>query len=292
MSVTKYIQSFRLRTLPLSMSGIILGTGLAFHHSNLSFSDYRTLSVFVFAILTTLSLQILSNLCNELGDAQKGTDTDQNARIQYGLQAGLITEKQMKNMIYCFILLSVVFGTTLVWLSFGTLFCTKSLVFLGLGALAIIGAITYTLGKHNYGYKGLGDIGVFLFFGLLSTMGSFYLQTQTITKECAVAAVAIAMPIVGVLNLNNIRDMDNDKVHNKKTFASRLGKTGGKIYHTILLTICFSLFAYIGKYLTLIALPIICWHLWYIYTHENEKLDLQMPVLMFTTIGIAILACF
>ena len=292
MSVGKYIKSFRLRTLPLSMSGIILGTGLAYHYSNLSFTDIRTVLIFVFAIFTTVSLQILSNLCNELGDAQKGTDTDQTARVAYGLQAGLITERRMKYMILTFICLSVLFGTTLVWISFGTLLCTQSFVFLLLGALAIIGAITYTLGKHNYGYKGLGDIGVFLFFGLLSTMGSFYLQTNTITAECVVAAVAIAMPIVGVLNLNNIRDMSNDKAHGKKTFASILGPTGGKIYHTLLLVGCFILFAYIHKYLTLIALPVILWHLWYIFTHKSEQLDLQMPVLMFTTICIAILACF
>ena len=99
MSVGKYIKSFRLRTLPLSMSGIILGTGLAYHYSNWSFTDLRTVLIFVFAIFTTLSLQILSNLCNELGDAQKGTDTDQTARVAYGLQAGLITERQMKYMI-------------------------------------------------------------------------------------------------------------------------------------------------------------------------------------------------
>ena len=288
MTLATCIQSFRLRTLPLSMSGIVLGSGLAYPMAESRFSFWI---LFVFAILTTLSLQILSNLCNELGDARHGTDTDQQARMAYGLQSGAITEKQMQTLIYVFVFLCITFGTALVLMSFGTLLCTQSLVFLALGLLAIIGAITYTLGKHSYGYMGLGDLGVFLFFGLLSTMGSYYLQAKELSTEAVLAAIAIGLPIVGVLNLNNIRDMDNDRLHGKRTFAGLLGKTGGKIYHTILLATCFIIFACIHKYYTLIVLPVIIWHLWYIYTHKDSELDLQMPVLMFTTIGIAILGC-
>ncbi|MBQ7530160.1 MAG: 1,4-dihydroxy-2-naphthoate octaprenyltransferase [Paludibacteraceae bacterium] len=282
MRIKKYIPSLRLRTLPLSMSGIILGTGLA----------RPGIDWFVFgcAILTTLSLQILSNLSNELGDAQRGTDAEQQGRAAYGLQTGDLTLPEMKTMIILFIVLSIVFGSALVLTAFGTFLCVKSAVFLGLGALAIIGAMTYTLGKHNYGYNGWGDLGVFLFFGLLSTMGSFYLQTQTMTAEVVLAAVAIAMPIVGVLNLNNVRDMDNDVLHGKRTFASRLGKTGGKMYHVCLLAICFALFVWLQKYWVLCALPVLVWHVWYIFRHEGHELDLQMPVLMFTTIAIACLA--
>lgn len=280
--MNKYIPSLRLRTLPLSMSGIILGTGLA--------RPGIDWFVFVWAILTTLSLQILSNLSNELGDAQRGTDDEQQGRAAYGLQTGALTADEMKRMIVLFIVLSIVFGLALVLTAFDTFLCVKSAVFIGLGALAITGAMTYTLGKHNYGYKGWGDLGVFLFFGLLSTMGSYYLQTQTMTWDVVLAAVAIAMPIVGVLNLNNVRDMDNDLLHGKRTFASRLGKTGGKIYHVCLLTVCFALFVWLGKYWVLLALPVIVWHVWYIFRHEGHELDLQMPVLMFTTIAIAALA--
>ena len=193
-------------------------------------------------------------------------------------------------MILVFIFLSAVFGLALVLTAFGTFLCIQSAVFLGLGALAIIGAMTYTLGKHNYGYKGLGDLGVFLFFGLLSTMGGFYLQAQTMTTEVVQAAVAIAMPIVGVLNLNNIRDLDNDLQHGKRTLASRLGKTGAKFYHALLLTVCFVLFVCLGHYWVMLALPVVVWHVWYIFRHEGHQLDLQMPVLMFTTIIIACLA--
>ena len=280
--MNKYIPSLRLRTLPLSMSGIILGTGLA--RPNIDWF------VFGWALLTTLSLQILSNLSNELGDAQRGTDAEQQGRAAYGLQTGALTENEMKRMIVLFIFLNIVFGLALVLTAFDTFFCWKSAVFLGLGALAIVAAMTYTLGKHNYGYKGFGDLGVFLFFGLLSTMGGYYLQTQTMTTEVVLAAVAIGLPIVGVLNLNNIRDMDNDLQHGKRTFASLLGKTGGKIYHICLLTVCFALFVWLQKYWVLCALPVIVWHVIYIFRHEGHELDLQMPVLMFTTIAIAALA--
>ena len=279
-----YIQSLRLRTLPLSVSGILLGSGLAYH------TGYcMQWSVFCLAILTTLSLQILSNLCNELGDAQKGTDAEQKGREAYGLQAGTITEKQMKGMIWLFLGLCVLFGTALIYCAFGTLFSIQGLGFLFLGLLAILGAIKYTLGKHSYGYVGLGDLGVFLFFGLLSTMGAFYLQTQTMTWEAAWCGAAIGFPCVGVLNLNNIRDMANDRVHGKHTFASLLGPIGGRVYHTALLVGCLTIFALYGHWWTLCVLPIWVWHLWYVWTH-SEKLDLQMPVLMFFTLIVSILA--
>lgn len=275
-----YIQSLRIRTLPLSISGIILGTGLA---------DWRLWDVFAFAICTTLSLQILSNLANELGDAMKGTDAEQQEREAYGLQSGKISKQQIIVMIWLFASLSVIFGLTLIYCAFGTLLSIPSFTFIGLGLLAIIGAVTYTLGKHSYGYIGLGDIGVFLFFGLLSTLGSFYLQTQTLTTDAIWSGIAIGLPCVGVLNLNNIRDMSHDIEHGKHTFASFLGPTGARIYHSLLLIGCLTIFAIYGWYWTLCIVPIWLWHLWYVWTHR-EKLDKQMPVLMFTTLITTILA--
>lgn len=281
--MSPYIQSLRLRTLPLSMSGILLGSGLAY------FSTFNfQLSTFLLALLTTLSLQILSNLSNELGDAMKGTDAEQKGREAYGLQAGTITVKQMKGMIGLFIALCVLFGIALVWSAFGTLLCVQSLVFLGLGLLAIIGAMTYTLGKHSYGYMGLGDLGVFLFFGLLSTLGAYYLQTQSLTWEVFWCGTAIGLPCVGVLNLNNIRDMGNDRLHGKHTFASLIGPTGGRIYHTVLLVGCLAIFGLYGHWWGGIVIPVWAWHLWYVWTHEGSDLDRQMPVLMLST---GLLAC-
>lgn len=282
--MSPYIQSLRLRTLPLSMSGIVLGTGLA---------GWSNWSVFVLAILTTLSLQILSNLSNELGDALKGTDTDQHGREAYGLQAGTITQNEIKTMIWIFAGLCVVFGTALIFAAFGipTINDPSSiiniLIFFALGLLAMIGAVTYTLGKHSYGYMGLGDLGVFLFFGLLSTLGGYYLQTQTLTAEVIGCGIAIGLPCVGVLNLNNIRDMSNDRAHGKRTFASMLGVRGGKIYHTCLLTICLTIFVMFGHWWVLCVAPIWAWHLYFIWTHESSELDKQMPVLMLSTLVVA-----
>lgn len=285
-----YIQSLRLRTLPLSVSGIILGTGMAWREMDCQPSAV-SIQIFVLAILTTLSLQILSNLSNELGDAQKGTDQEQHGREAYGLQAGKITERQMKGMIWLFLGLCVVFGILLIYSAFGTLFCTQSLGFLLLGAFAIVGAIKYTLGKHSYGYIGLGDLGVFLFFGLLSTVGGYYLQVQNLTAEIFWYGAAIGLPCVGVLNLNNIRDMQNDRAHGKRTFASLLGERGGRVYQTLLLVGCLAIFCVYGHWWVLCIIPIWGWHLWYVWSH-TEKLDKQMPVLMFSTLIVAILALF
>jgi 1,4-dihydroxy-2-naphthoate octaprenyltransferase len=272
--------------LPLSVSGIILGTGLAWSHFHIfSFSH---LIIFLLAICTTLSLQILSNLCNELGDAQKGTDADQQGRAAYGLQSGTITEVQMKRMIGLFIGLSVVFGLALLFVAF-PLFSTSFWVFVSLGALAIIGAITYTLGRHSYGYMGLGDLGVFLFFGLLSTLGAYYLQTQTLTWEVIACGAAIGLPCVGVLNLNNIRDMAHDIEHGKRTFASLLGPIGARVYHTCLIGASLLIFALYGHLWTLCIVPVWGWHLWFVWTHD-QQLDKQMPVLMLTTLLVALLA--
>ena len=287
--MSPYLQSLRLRTLPLSMSGIVLGTGLAWKTTPHLFSEGKGILVFVLAILTTLSLQILSNLSNELGDAQKGTDTDQHGRAAYGLQAGTITEKQIKGMIWLFLGLSVVFGISLIYSAFGTLLCIQSLGFIGLGLLAILGAVCYTLGKHSYGYMGLGDLGVLLFFGLLSTLGSYYLQTQELNTEVIWSGIAIGLPCVGVLNLNNIRDMNNDRAHGKHTLASLLGPRGAKIYHTCLLVGCIAIFTALGHLWPLRFSPVWVWHLWYIWSHEGSSLDKHMPVLMLSTLVVACL---
>ena len=260
------------------------------------------LLVFILAILTTLSLQILSNLCNELGDTLKGTDADQHGRKAYGLQSGALTIRQMKTMIWTFVALSVLFGTALILVAFlpsilnsqfsilNSQFSTLVVFFL-LGALAIFGAVTYTLGKYSYGYYGLGDLSVFIFFGLLSTVGAFFLQTQDLTFEVFALGSAIGLPCVGVLNLNNLRDMDNDLAHGKHTFASILGPRGARVYQTALLTLCLVLFCLFGHFWTLCILPVWIWHLWYVWTH-TERLDIQMPVLMFSTLIVAICGIF
>lgn len=267
------------------MSGIILGSGLAYTHPS---AHPFSIVTFLLAIGTTLCLQILSNLSNELGDAQKGTDSNQQEREAYGLQAGTISVRQMNGMILLFLGLSIIFGSLLIFSAFGSFFKIQSIVFICLGILAIIGAVTYTLGKHNYGYIGLGDLGVFLFFGLLSTMGAYYLQAQAMSMEVFWCGAAIGLPCVGVLNLNNIRDMSNDRVHGKRTVAGMLGPVGARVYHYLLLFLCLLIFVLTGHYWVCLIVPVWAWHAWYIGTH-TEHLDKQMPVLMFSTMVVAIL---
>jgi len=278
----KYIQSFRLRTLPLSISGIILGTAIAYPKIDVW--------VFILAILTTLSLQILSNLANELGDARHGTDEQQEGRVAYGLQAGAISEQQMVRCIVVFSFLSAIFGVLLIYSSFGTLFALYPLIFLLLGLLAIIAALKYTLGKKPYGYQGFGDLSVFIFFGLVSTLGAFFLQTQTLTWQATWLAVAIGLPIVAVLNLNNIRDMENDVKYGKRTLASRLGSRNAKVYHTIILLIPFLIFVLLQSYLPIILLPVFMIHIWIVWHTSGKRLDKQMPLLSLSTLGLALMA--
>lgn len=278
----KYIQSFRLRTLPLSISGIILGTAIAYPKIDVW--------VFILAILTTLSLQILSNLANELGDARHGTDEQQEGRVAYGLQAGAFSEHQMVRCIVVFSFLSAIFGVLLIYSSFGTLFALYPLIFLLLGLLAIIAALKYTLGKKPYGYQGFGDLSVFIFFGLVSTLGAFFLQTQTLTWQATWLAVAIGLPIVAVLNLNNIRDMENDIKYGKRTLASRLGSRNAKVYHTIILLIPFLIFVLLQSYIPIILLPVFIIHIWIVWHISGKRLDKQMPLLSLSTLGLALMA--
>lgn len=268
------------------MSGIVLGTGLAAKDSLTGMTPAGWI-IFAMAILTTLSLQILSNLSNELGDAQKGTDADQHGRAVYGLQAGTITERQIKNMIWFFVGLCIIFGSALIYSAFGSLTSIQSIVFFGLGLLAMIGAVTYTLGKHSYGYMGLGDLGVFIFFGLVSTLGGYYLQLQSLSNEVIWCGIAIGLPCVGVLNLNNVRDINNDRAHAKRTLASIVGVTGAKIYHTCLLILCLTVFVFLEHLWVLGVAPLWAWHLWFIWSHESSALDKQMPVLMLSTLVVA-----
>lgn len=280
MRISKYIKSFRLRTLPLSISGIILGSCLAA-------PQWRT-DVFILAIATTLVLQILTNLCNELGDAQRGTDTEQDGRVAYGLQAGEITIKEMKNCIWVFIFLATILGSALIYVTFGNFFCLTSLIFIALGAIAIAAAITYTLGKRPYGYHAMGDLSVFIFFGLVSTIGAYYLQAQSISTQVILAACALGLPIVGVLNINNMRDMTNDLTHNKITFASKIGLRNAKIYQTLLIIGSLVLFAISGLTIAIAFFPLWTVHIYCVWKHNGKELDKQMPLLSFSTLALSI----
>ena len=226
-----WIKAFRLRTLPLALSCIFMGNFIAVLHSY--HGEIRT-SVAVLAILTTIFLQILSNLANDLGDSQHGADSDQRTGPSRTVQSGEISSAQMKRAVYVFLILSLISGCYLLYMAFGT-DLGHYLSFLGLGLLSIAGAVYYTMGKNPYGYMGLGDISVYLFFGLLGVGGTYFLHLKTLSVDVLLLAHSCGMFSVGVLNLNNVRDIDSDEKAGKHSIPVRIGKRKAILYHWFLL---------------------------------------------------------
>lgn len=286
------IRSMRLRTLPLSLAGVMLGILLA--ASDFNVSPWTAILI----ILTTILLQILSNLSNDLGDVLKGTDTEDRQGPSYGLEEGGLTIEDMKRMIMIVCLLCAVSGIIMIWVSFGTLFCTSSLCLLVLGAAAIAGAMRYTLGKNPYGYRGLGDLFVFIFFGLVSVLGGYFVAAHTIPDwKLVLPASAIGCFSVGVLNVNNIRDMKTDSV-NRVTVAIKLGLAGARTYQTMLIClgwILMLLFAAIYKpnpwhFMFIITLPLYIKHLHGVRTLTERALDPMLPLLVISTFLLSLIA--
>ncbi len=227
MPVNIYIQAARLRTLPLAIAGTITGNLLAYSESG-SLNGL----VFLFSVLTAVFLQILSNYANDYGDFKNGADTSE--RTDRVMASGLMTEKKMKGAITLLIISTLFSGIALLWLGVQT-FNTSFFVLLGLGILGIMAAYFYTAGKRPYGYIGLGDLSVFLFFGLLAVVGTFYLQTQSVESHIWWVGAAIGLLSVGVLNVNNIRDIESDKSKNKITIPVIIGYSSALKYHLVLL---------------------------------------------------------
>jgi len=234
-----WISACRLRTLPLSISGAIVGSGIAYSRG--FFDGY----VFAFTILTTLSFQILSNLANDYGDGVKGTDNENRIGPERALQSGNISPKQMRNAIIFNVMISLFLAGGLIYIAFGSEQFVTSLVFMLLGLLAIIAAIKYTVGTSAYGYKALGDVMGFLFFGWLSVLGTYFLYSKQIDFLILLPASSIGLLSAGVLNLNNMRDIESDKLSNKHTLAGYFGSKNAKTYHLVVIIVALAL---IGVY--------------------------------------------
>lgn len=228
-SVSAWLVTFRLRTLPLSLSTIILGSFLAAHHHHFSWA------ILVLAALTTLFLQILSNLANDYGDAVSGVDNHGRIGPQRSLQTGVITRKQMKSAIILFVVLSLLSGICLVIQGTKGQTLSSGIILFVVGIAAITAALKYTMGKNPYGYAGLGDVSVFIFFGLVGVMGTYFLHTNQLTLPELLPASAIGCFSAGVLNLNNLRDRENDAAFGKRTIVVKLGVNKAKTYHALLL---------------------------------------------------------
>ncbi|MDI7385111.1 1,4-dihydroxy-2-naphthoate polyprenyltransferase [Cronobacter dublinensis] len=222
-----WLESLRPRTLPLAFSAIMVGSALAW------WQGYFDPVITLLALLTAGLLQILSNLANDYGDAVKGSDKPDRIGPLRGMQKGAITAPQMKRAILLTVALICLSGLALVYVACRSM--ADVLGFLALGALSILAAITYTIGTRPYGYMGLGDISVLVFFGWLSVLGSWYLQAHTLISPLWLPATACGLLAAAVLNINNLRDIDSDRRNGKNTLAVRLGPQAARRYHAALL---------------------------------------------------------
>ncbi len=243
MDVKSFIKAARLRTLPLSVSGIIVGSFLG-NVEYLNSSDTLICcfgcpsifqsEIFWLAILTTIGLQVLSNFANDYGDGIKGSDKNRTGEARM-VSSGAITPKQMKMAMIITTIITLIIAILLIYVSFGSENFGYSILFLGLGIASIAAAIKYTVGNSAYGYSGFGDVFVFVFFGLLSVVGSYFLFTKSINFKIFLPAISIGLLSTAVLNLNNLRDREEDEKNNKNTLIVKLGIEKGKKYHYFLI---------------------------------------------------------
>lgn len=282
----------RFRTIPLSVSGVLLGSMLAL-------ADYHiSIWTVVLLLVTAAVLQILSNLANELGDVQHGTDNEDRLGPKYGLNSGDLDVEDMKLWVKVFVLISIACGLLMTWVSFGSLFSTQAIGVEILGALAIWAAIKYTVGKNPYGHRGLGDLFVFIFYGHVTVMGAFYICAHYLPLwPLILPACAIGFFSVGVLNVNNIRDMSTD-AKTRITVAIKLGSFGARIYHTILMLlgwtsmVLYCIFRYSDPWhwLFVLTLPLYVLHVVGVWKSSNGGIDRMLPQLVISTFLFAALS--
>jgi len=303
--IKAWISAARLRTLPLSLSGIIVGSSLYnnFKLNSLTESipdklDFFKTAIFWLAIATTLGLQVLSNFANDYGDGVKGTDNEDRVGPKRALQTGSITKNEMLKGIVITALVTLILSILLIYQSFGNQYFYYSLFYFFLGLTAIIAAIKYTMGNSAYGYKGLGDIFVFVFFGLVSVVGCYFLFMKEINWLTFLPAITIGFLSTAVLNLNNMRDHISDKKAGKNTMVVKIGLSNSKMYHYFLIIgafVCMLLFTYFtyNYYINLLFLiafvPLLIHIRKVALTKNHEELDPELKKVALSTFLLAVL---
>ncbi|UXN37059.1 1,4-dihydroxy-2-naphthoate polyprenyltransferase [Avibacterium paragallinarum] len=271
-SVKMWVETARPKTLPLAAASIIMGAALAYWDKQFSWQ------ISLLCLITTLLLQILSNFANDYGDHQKGSDTAERIGPLRGIQHGVISAAQLKKGLILMSLASLFFGFWLIALAYQTY--ADLFAFSLLGGLAILAAITYTVGAKPYGYMGLGDISVLLFFGILGVCGTYYLQTHQLNLMIFLPALSTGLLSTAVLNINNLRDIEQDRKAGKNTLAVRFGAKNGRIYHCLLLAVaalCNVIFALLNfhhlvSFIFLLVYPLLVKHALYVYRNRDPLL--------------------
>jgi len=234
-----WLKAVRLRTLPLSVSGILIGNSLCFQHTEFS------VTLFVLMLFTAISFQIISNFANDYGDGVKGTDNENRLGPKRVLQQGLLSREILKKGIVIISLISLLLAFVLIFLAFGFNSWNYILIFIGLSFASVWAAIFYTVGNKAYGYYGFGDLFVFLFFGGVSVLGAYFVQLKTFSYPAILLSLMVGFLSVGVLNLNNMRDIDNDAFVGKRTLVVIMGAAIAKKYHLFLLIVSVSILVYV-----------------------------------------------
>lgn len=292
MRIAVWIKAFRLRTLPLAVATIGTGVSLA-----ISSGDY-SLTIAVLCLLTGILLQILSNLANDLGDAQKGTDNADRIGPERAIQSGAISPKSMKAAILVLVVLSLISGVYLLWEAFSSDLDTRFILFFLLGIGCIIAAIKYTVGKKAYGYSGWGDAFVLLFFGPVAVNGTLYLAHGAFDWQYLLPGISFGLLSAGVLNVNNMRDRGPDQDAGKITLAVKLGERKAKIYHSFLLVLAlllimaFTVLTQVGikPWLFALSIPLFAMHLVRVVKNKQPaELDPYLKQLALSILILAIL---
>ena len=291
MKIKNWIKAARLRTLPLAFSCVLLSASLV-----LITQGHLSIKTLLLTLTTTLLLQILSNFANDYGDAMKNADENRNGE-QRMVQSGKISKYQMKFAIVIFSILSLIIGFYLVFSVFqNDIF--KILIFLIIGVTAIVAAIKYTVGNSAYGYKAFGDLSVFIFFGIVGVIGSYYLFTKNFHWLTIPGSLFTGLMSCGVLNLNNMRDYENDKNNNKVTLVVKMGVDKSKTYHFSLLIlsiisfISIVIYTNVYEYIFSIApLFFIIRHMYFLNKHHsNNTLDSQLKTVALSCFCCSILS--
>ena len=287
-----WVEAARVRTLPLSVSGIIVGSFYAMSQGMFNWN------IVIFALLTTLGLQILSNFANDYGDGVKGTDNDDRVGPKRAIQSGVISPAEMKRAMVITSSITLLFAVLLIYFAFKEKYLLFSLIFLVLGILAIASAIRYTVGKGAYGYRGYGDLFVFIFFGMVSTFGVYFMFSKSLDCLLLLPATSIGFLSVGVLNLNNMRDEESDRKAGKNTIVVKNGGAWAKKYHFFLVIsamVLVLIFAFLNEfhfdqYFFVVAYFPMISHLMTVYRNKTPRLlDPELKKLAISTFLLAVL---